>query len=258
MSEHCYFGAASTTHPTPCALAPAQPYQLHDCAIRDAVERLCEDYDVTRTILGEYDFKELATAYVLSIPIEMWTSPEIGRTFPAWLDSRSAPDRNSCVVDVARCERLRFEAQQGEEGPIFDLGMLEAIDSEEWQRFRIRLHPATRFAWLSTPAVELWLAHANNSKCKITLDHQFKGVMFARLNQTVEEAVINATQHRLLCGIRLGETLGNALEAADRLYPESDAKFCLEELVRCRAFSPLATEPPGSNQVAEHSSQERS
>jgi hypothetical protein len=256
MPEYQDLATALSAHPAPCVFMAAEPYHLRDIAIRDAVETLCEDYYITRTMLGDHSFRRLATAYVRGLPSEMKSSTDIGRTFPAWLDSQSFPDRSSSVANVVRCERLRFEAHHGEEGPVLDLGMFEAIDFAERCRLRIGLHPSTRFAWLSTEVIEFWLTHTRQKFRNVTLDGQFRGVLFSRFDHRGEGEVINATQHRLLCGMRLGETLGIALEAADRLYPESDARFCLKELVRCRAFSPLALGPLASNQGPELLSQD--
>jgi len=131
MPEYQHLGTALSTPPARCTFMAVEPYHLRDLAIRDAIETLCEDYDVTRTILGDQKFKELATAYVRGLPSEIKSSMDIGRSFPAWFDSQSLPDRSSCVANVIWCERLRFEAHHGGKGPALDLGMFEAIDFAE-------------------------------------------------------------------------------------------------------------------------------
>jgi len=231
------FGAASVTGAARRATSPTPGFLLFDTAMPAAVEALCENFPLTRAIVGSRPFEELAILHARSISPGPLGAADCGCNFPAWLEGEGIAHRRPYIVEIARCEGLRSEARGALDVPILDLGALEGIEPVQRQRLRLKLHPATRFAWLSAPALEIWQAHSNEFTEDNTSGRQPGGILFARCCQSREGARINAAEHRLLCGVRFGETLGKAIRAAEALYPNCDTGSCLTDIVQRGALA---------------------
>jgi len=210
---------------------------LADMLAGDPIKVLFHAYPVTRVVVGGDAFEKLATQYARGHASKMESMDFFLMTFPSWLSSHAIGRKNPYFADISRCECLRLEAQRAVEAPMFDLSMLEAIEPEKRPSVRIKLNPATRFAWLSTPAMVFWLAHTNRLLGDVTLAWKAKGAMFCCQSQRILGHVINAAQHRLLCGIQLGETFGEAVAATEKVYPACNVHHCLAEIIECGAFT---------------------
>jgi hypothetical protein len=160
-----------------------------------------------------------------------------GKEFADWLGHQPWTVGLPYLADVARVERLRVESLFAADAePIADLG--HRADPS----LRVRLHPAARFAWLSTPGMSLWLAHQQPVATEIAPDWKAEGALFARPNPFQMHAPrIGRAAHRLLVGIRLGETVAVSLAAAQRLYPEEMPDAVLASLADLGVF--VAHEP---------------
>jgi hypothetical protein len=140
------------------------------------------------------------------------------------------------LPDVARVERLRVESLMAADAE--PLSEVEVRHASGHPASRLALHPAVRFMWLSTPAMSIWLAHQRSFDGDIAPDWKAEGALFARPHPNVIHAPrIGRAAHRLLFGIRLGESLGGAMSAAAKLYPEEDCTAVFASLVNFGAFA---------------------
>jgi hypothetical protein len=91
--------------------------------------------------------------------------------------------------------------------------------------------------------MSIWLAHQQPMNVAIEPDWKAEGALFARPTAfTMHAPRIGRAAHRLLCGIRLGETMGTALAAANRLYPEEKPDAVVASLVKLGVFVAPDTE----------------
>lgn len=89
--------------------------------------------------------------------------------------------------------------------------------------------------------MRLWHTPRQRGRGAATGVDEPAGVLFTRRGQRVHGYQIDRAAHRLLAGIRLGEMLGAAAQAASRLYPDVAIARCFEELVARSAFvAPVA------------------
>lgn len=208
-----------------------------DEAIGRSVSKLCKEFPVTRAIVGDRGFEELAIAHVCCRSEDEPDCIDFGRTFPAWLETEVTTHRRSYLSDIARCEHLCSQARNALNAPILELDAFRGIEPDKRLRLRLRLHPATQYIWLADPALEIWLRY----NCGLSTDMRSRGraggILFAQHCRANGGAAIDAAQHRLLCGIRLGESLGKAFDAVKRLYPRSNTEARLEDLVQRGAFA---------------------
>jgi hypothetical protein len=200
---------------------------------RGAVEALRANYPVVEQIIGGDMFEAVAAEYSAACPPHSPVLALYGRDFADWIESQQWGGDVPYLADVARVERLRVES-------------LFAADAEpvaglharsDFAALKLGLHPATRFAWLMTPAMSIWLAHQQPIEAAIEPEWKAEGALFVRPTPFVMHTPrIGRAAHRLLCGIRLGETVGESLAATARLYPDENVPAVLASLANLGVF----------------------
>lgn len=200
--------------------------------VRGAVEALRANFPVVEQIIGAEMFESLAVDFATACPPRTPVLALYGRELAEWLEQQPWMEDLPYLADVARVERLHVES-------------LFAADAEPVAEFprridpgrKVQLHPAARFAWLSTPGMSIWLAHQQPMAAAIAPDWKPEGALFARPSPFVMHAPrIGRTAHRLLSGIRLGEAAVASIAAAKRLYPLEDANAVFASLANLGVF----------------------
>lgn len=120
-------------------------------AARDA---LAANYPVVRALVGEEPFAAAAAAHIEITPPRDPRLCLYGAEFAHFVSGYAPFGEVSYLADVARLERLAIESLFAADAPTLD-GQSVALDLDA----PLRLHPATRFARFTSPAVTLWLAH---------------------------------------------------------------------------------------------------
>jgi hypothetical protein len=200
---------------------------------RGAVEALRANYPVVEQIIGGEMFEAMAAEYSAASPPRSPVLALYGRDFADWIEDQQWAGDVPYLADVARVERLRVES-------------LFAADAEpvaglharsDFAALKLRLHPAARFAWLTTPAMSIWLAHQQPIEVAIEPEWKAEGALFVRPTPFVMHTPrIGRAAHRLLCGIRLGEAAGASIAAAERLYPEENPQAVFSSLANLGVF----------------------
>jgi hypothetical protein len=199
--------------------------------IRGAVEALRANYPVVEQIIGEEMFQPVAVDFAATCPPRNPVLALYGAEFADWLSHQSWTEDVPYLADVARVERLRVESLFAPDAE--SLAELPRGESPE-----VQLHPSARFAWLSTPAMSIWLAHQQPLARDIAPEWKPEGALFVRPGPFIMHAPrIGRAAHRLLSGIRLGESLPACIAAAERLYPDEDARAVLASLANLGAFT---------------------
>lgn len=223
--------AAAIDAPTSGALAVYRNTVLHG-----SVEALRGNYPVVEQILGIEMFAQVAVDFASECPPRSPVLAFYGRDFADWIGRQPWAADLPYLGDVARAERLHT-------------GCLFAADAEPLAIDRVReacrrpgaqlrLHPAARFAWLSTPAMSIWLAHQGRTPAAIAPDWKAEGALFARPDPfTVHALRIGRAAHRMLFGIRFGEPVAASMAAAWRLYPDEDCTAVFASLAGLGLFA---------------------
>jgi len=202
--------------------------------LHGAVEALRANYPVVAQIVGSEMFEAVAVDYATECPPRRPVLALYGARFPDWLDEQGWIEDLPYLPDVARVERLRVKSLMAA-----DAEPLHASDLAhgEFHDRVLGLHPALRFAWLKTPAMSIWLGHQRAMGSELKVDWKAEGALFARPAPfVVHSPRIGPAAHRLLFGIRLGESAGTAMAAASRLYPDDDCGALFSSLLNLGAF----------------------
>ena len=206
--------------------------------LQGAVEALRANFPVVEQIVGPEMFEAIAVDYATACPPRKPVLALYGSRFPDWLDEQSWIEDLSYLPDVARVERLRVESLMAAEAEPLQAGDL--ADRDFHHRI-LRLHPALRFTWLKTPGMSIWLGHQRPVGSELKVDWKAEGALFARPEPfVVHSPRIGPAAHRILFGIRVGESVGKAMAAASRLYPDESCQPLFTSLVNLGAFAALA------------------
>ena len=200
------------------------------------IDVLSSAYPVTLSILGEEAFAYAAFGFVRAAPPRDPLLVGYGARFDEFLASLPFAVDLPYLRDVASIERLRTEAHIAADSPTLDFRDLARIGEGGWAGLRLPLHPATGFAWLTTPAVTIWRAHIDGFE---TLEPEWRaeGVLVTRTPGGIEVEAISAPDHRMLSEFRLRENVGRAAAAAAALYPAADLAGIFAKLVNSGAFA---------------------
>lgn len=224
---------ATLDHP-PVVASPMRVYL--NTVMLGAIEALAANFPVCRMILGDRGFEAAALDFARRHPPEVPVLACYGSDFPGWLALQPVSNELPYLADVARCEALHTQAMHGADAATLEPAMLDGLAPDRLLSFRLRLHPAARFGWFDTPAMAIWLAHQDEIHGEIAPEWRSGGALFTRPALSVGGAEIDSLAHRLLAGIRLGESLGGAAQAASLLFPGAEIGAVFGQLVSRGAF----------------------
>ncbi|HYD14334.1 MAG TPA: DNA-binding domain-containing protein [Allosphingosinicella sp.] len=201
-------------------------------------ETLRANYPVVGELLGDALFVETAFAFARHHPASDPVLLGYGPAFPAFLAAQPWIADLPYLPDVAAIERLRTEAHMAADASALGLADLAGLGTEHWPALRLRPHPATRIAWLQTPALTIWRAHHETPGFEtLSPEWRAEGVLVTRPSGILEVHALDAPMHRMIFGLRLGETAGEAAAATASTYPEADIASAFAALVNAGALA---------------------
>lgn len=204
--------------------------------IHGAVEALRANYPVVEQIIGAEMFEHVAVDFSATNPPSNPVLALYGEKFGDWLLRQSWIADLPYLPDVAKVERLHLQSLFASDAETMAREQLTKIG--EIRDTSLRLHPAAHFAWLSTPAMSIWLAHQGSVVGEIAPDWKSEGAIFARPEPfKIHSARIGRAAHRLLSGARIGEPLSKSMAAARSLDPQEDCTAVFASLVNLGVFA---------------------
>jgi len=213
------------------ARAPGFAVYRNTCA-HGIVEALRAAYPTVDCLLGEDGFTAAALGFRAEQPPASPVLSRYGAGFPGFLARQPWTSELPYLADVAMLDRLWLEAHLAA-----DRIAPRPPAAAAFQPLRLALHPATRFAWLETPAVTIWLAHRSaDGFDDLAPEWRPEGALVTRMGGAALLQPIRRIEHRLLGAVaagasvpRLGETLGR----------EADLPTLIARLIACGAILPV-------------------
>jgi len=219
--------------------APPLIAVYRNTAIKGATDALADNYPTVAQILGEQAFAAIAAAFVDRCPPDNPVLASYGAGFADWLEGHEFGQALPYLSGVAQIDRFQTESHLAAEAPILAPSMVEGLSAEQWSASTAVLHPATRFGWFTVPAPSIWLAHLEPTVEEIAPAWIAEGVLVTRRDGAVVAERIGAAQHRILFGLRLGETIGQAAGITAGLYPNADITGAFRDILASGALSAL-------------------
>jgi hypothetical protein len=202
-----------------------------------AMQALADNFPVVSELVGDELFGALCLGFAEVSPPSSPILARYGADFPDWLSKQPIADEISYLADVARCERAFLDTLFAADADLLTGADLAHLTPETLLGLKLTVHPAVRFGWLSTPAIDIWLAHRRPVAREIVVDWQANGYLFTRPGLDPLGRVLGRPAHRFLSGLRIGETLGAAAEAVSTLYPDTDIGDLLATLLGAGCFA---------------------
>jgi hypothetical protein len=193
-------------------------------------------YPVTARMLGGSGFDAAALAFARRYRPDGPATAGYGDGFAEFLAGQPRIAGVPGLADVAALERLWTEAHLAPGAPVLDPGDLGDGGLDGWAARRLKLHPAARFIWLATPAVTTWRACRDGCGTPPP-ERRAEGALVTRPADRVSLRPIGRPEHRILFGLRLGESVGEAAAAAASLYREADVESLIAGLAGSGAFA---------------------
>lgn len=204
-----------------------------------AIAAIADNFPTVAQVIGSEAMAAVATEFVEACPPRSPILAGYGAEFPCWLEAHPLAEDLPYLSGIAEIDRLRVEAHLAADAPEFGLEDMVRLTAEEWARCRVTLHPATRVGWFTMPAPSIWVAHLEPELDEIAPDWRPEGILIARRNGAVTGWVIDGCGHRILHGLRLGETVGQAALAASHLYPAGNISRAFRKIVASGALTSL-------------------
>ena len=198
------------------------------CA-RGVAEALRASFPTVDMLVGEEMFTQVALDYRREQPPAGPVLSDYGADFAAFLARQPWTCELPYLADVARLDWLWLQSFLAEDAP----AMPQAMGSTS----RIALHPATRFAWLPTPAMTIWLAH-RDPWAMDDLDPEWveEGALFSRPCLSVRAELIDPPFHHLLLACSSPALVSEAVSAVGMAFPTSNVPQLLQRGVAAGAL----------------------
>jgi len=209
----------------------------HNAAFQAFVSAICDHFPTVAKVVGSQAMQAIATAFVEDCPPSGPISLGFGAELPDWLNSQPLANDLPAIGSFAQIDRMQIEAQLAPDAPEFDLEGLATLRADEWARCRVALHPSARLGWFPDAAPSAWLALNDRACCDLDQNNVSEGIILARRKGKVDALVIDACEHRILHGLRLGETVSKAAIAAANLYPEANITRSFRKIVASGALT---------------------
>ena len=132
-------------------VGPLRVYR--NTVLSGCVDALRANYPVVVRLLGDEMFEAIAADHAADCPPRQPVLALYGARFPDWLEEQGWIEAFAYLSDVARIERLHVETLFAADAE--PLSMEDVRGRDDWHALQLPLHPATRFDWLTTPAMSI-------------------------------------------------------------------------------------------------------
>src|SRR5271168_4134605 len=108
------------------------------------LDALKEDFPATLAVLGDDNFHNLVTGYLLEYPP---TEPSLyycGRYLPTWLRDHPLREGAPFIADLAAVERAVVEVFHGSDAAALDPDSMRAIAPADWPALKLGIHPSAK------------------------------------------------------------------------------------------------------------------
>jgi hypothetical protein len=175
---------------------------------------LREDFPATLKVLGDDNFHNLATGYLLEYPP---TEPSVlycGRHLAAYLRDHPLSRDARYLGDLAALERAVVEVFHGPDAPVLESAQMRAIAPEKWPALKLRTHPAVRVLKLKHKVAALLQAVEEEREWK-PADAGIVEVIVWRRNSRVFYRELEKAEERAIAALSKGITFAKICDLVD-------------------------------------------
>jgi uncharacterized protein (UPF0276 family) len=197
-------------------------------------------YPVLQQLVGEEFFEGLVRVYGKACPSQSGDLNEYGGSFAEFLQGFDHVADYPYFPDVARLEWAVHRAYYAEPADVFDASRLAALAPEDFDRARIRLHPACALVASRWAIADIWLAHQPDATFALPSDVGTDAyAITARPHWKAEVVRLDAAGFAVMSALRDGDTLGAAVDAALEIDEAFDLGAFLQRCLEYRLFAAI-------------------
>lgn len=186
------------------------------------VDCLRNDYPVLLKILGEDAFEDLARDFVIKYPSRSFTLNKLGAKMPAYiLKAIPVKQNRAFLFDVAQVERAIEEVFDAPEEKPLNMDSLLSIKPEKWLAMTLQVSQALRLFACKYPVNDFIEAAKTGDTPEIPKRGKSWLAVY-RNNYSVWRLNIDHWQYEMLNALQRGDTLGDAVEQAMQVMPETN------------------------------------
>jgi len=162
--------------------------------IRDALK---EDFPAALAVLGDANFHNLVTGYLLEYPPTEPSISHCGSHLAKYLRDHPMRDSAPFIADLATLERAGVEVFHGPDAAPLETDALRAVAVEDWPAMKLRIHPSAQILALDWRVSELLRAveegrpwkPAERGAVKVLVWRRDARVFYRDLEETEAEAL---------------------------------------------------------------------
>jgi hypothetical protein len=119
------------------------------------LDALKEDFPATLAVLGDENFHNLVTGYILEHPPTEPSITHCGSHLADYLRDQPMREGTPFIADLAKLERATVEVFLGPDAPTLDPDALRAVAVEDWPAMKLKIQPAAQILALDWRISEL-------------------------------------------------------------------------------------------------------
>ncbi len=119
------------------------------------LDALKEDFPATLAVLGDDNFHNLVTGYLLEYPPTDPSISNCGSHLADYLHDHPLRERAPFIADLAKLERANLEVFCGPDATAMDSESLRAIPPADWAALKLTIHPSAQILALDWQVSEL-------------------------------------------------------------------------------------------------------
>lgn len=208
----------------PSAIDPGTRYAIYrNNAFHNFHEALRAVYPVIERLVGERFFAQAAQRYIRDHASPSGDLHRFGGEFADFLDAYAPAAQLPYLGDTARIEWRVHLAFHAADTTTLTLERFAVLAPEDYERLRLRLHPAIHLLASRFPVHRIWQVNQPDyaGDDRIDLDEAGALMMIRRSGYAVEVAAVSDAEYAMLESLQAGNVLPLALDAALRC----DANF---------------------------------
>jgi hypothetical protein len=182
-------------------------------------EALRSDFPALAALLGDRSFERLVGDYVAAHPSRSFTLARLGDHLPEFVTAWTSRRHRSLLADVARLELAAVQVFDAVETAPLDTSALKDFPVAEWTGMTLVPAPAFRLVSVHPGAVGVLDAVLEGTPIPLKTGRGRVQVAYYRKEFVVRRRTLGPFEGSLLASLIAGETFGESLEHAARIFP---------------------------------------
>jgi hypothetical protein len=196
--------------------------------LRDALQ---EDFAAVRAVVGQANFHNLITDYLIAHPPSHFSLRYAGERLPSFLSGHALSNRWPWLADLSRLEWAIVDAFDAPDAAVLEPDTLAALPPERWPVLRFELTPSLRLLDVPWAVHQVWArAHEGEAPgeplCEKTL------LRVWRQDFRVYHRPIRAAEHAALTAMAAGAPFSEVCEQITQIVGEAEGAEYTSMLLR--------------------------